>query len=211
VMWLLKRRQGPLTEADKHYRDALHYRNRKKKDFDLALAIWHLKEALKYEPSNPVFHCQLGRAYAAAPLLAVTRGFNGKFRLADSAKLAVEELKEAIRLRPNYGEAHLMLGEAYMYLGENEKAIQAFDAVEELKCGRKLRAHAEIEREQVEEGLSKKPNPDESRRHLEEAVEYRDMRKYRMASMQLTKAIRSAPDWPWLYRNLCEQGQSSRW
>ena len=206
MMWLFRRPKKPLSEADKHYQEALHYRNRNKKDFDLGLAIWHLKQALKYEPANPLFHCQLGRAYAAAPLLAVTRGFNGKFRLSESASMAAEELKEAIRLKPDYAEAHLMLGEAYMYLGEDNKAIQAFDAVMELKCNRKMYVHAEIEREHVEGGISKNPQPEEARRHLEKAKGYRDRRKYRMASMELNKAIKASPDWPWLYKSVCELG-----
>jgi len=206
MMWLFRRDRKPLSEADRLYKEALRYRNRKRKDFDLRLAIWHFKEALRYEPANPVFHCQLGKSYAAAPLLAVTRGFNGKFKLSESASMAVEELKEAIRLKPDYAEAHLVLGEAYMYLGKDNKAIKAFDAVMELRCSRKMYVHAEVERKQVEEGISKDPHPEEARSHLEEAVEYRDRRNYRMAGRELNRAIKASPDWPWLYRNLCELG-----
>src|SRR4030043_2260195 len=114
-------KQAP-DEAEKHYREALRYRNRKRKEFDLGLSIWHFKQAIGLEPNNPVFHCHLGRAYTAAPLLAVTCRVNAGFRLSDSAKLAVAELKEAIRLKPDYSEAYMILGEAYMYQGEKERS-----------------------------------------------------------------------------------------
>lgn len=143
----------------------------------------------------------------AAPLLAVTRGVNAGFRLSESVELAIAELKEALRLKPNYAEAFLVLGEAYMYLGEKEKALQAFEAVLDLDCSRRLRVHAEIESDQVEEGISKEPQPEEAREHLEQAVAYRDQGKYRLAERQLDKAIKLAPDWAWLYQNLCEVGR----
>jgi len=47
----------------------------------------------------------------------------------------------------------------------------------------------------------------EAREHLERAVAYRDQGKYRLAERQLNKAIKLAPDWAWLYQNLCEVGR----
>jgi len=122
----------PPNEAEKHYQEALRYRDRKRKEFDLRLSLWHFKQAIMLEPNNPIFHCQLGRAYVAAPLLAVTRGANAGFRLSQSAELGIVELKEALRLKPDYSEAYIILGEAYMYLGEKGKALQAFQAVLDL-------------------------------------------------------------------------------
>jgi len=196
----------PLDEAESHYRNALRFRDRKSKDYNFQLSIWHFKQAIHLEPSNPVFHYYLGRAYAAAPLLAISRGANAGFRLSDSAGLAIAELKEAIRLRPNYPEAFVILGEAYMYLGEKEKALQAFQTVQQLSKNKLLCSYVERESQQVEQGISKEPQPAESRRHLEQAVIYRDLGKHRQAHKELDKAIKLAPDWPWLYDNLCKVG-----
>jgi tetratricopeptide (TPR) repeat protein len=196
----------PPNEAEKHYREALHYRDRKRKEFDLGLSLWHFKQAIMLEPNNPVFYCGLGRAYVAAPLLALTRGINAGFRLSQSAELGIVELKEALRLKPDYGEAYIMLGEAYMYIGEKEKALQAFQAVLDLPGSQRLRLYAERESQQVEQGISKESQPDQARRHLEQAVIYRDRGKYRQAEKELDKALKLAPDWPWLYDNLCRLG-----
>ncbi|OGO03911.1 MAG: hypothetical protein A2Y91_06560 [Chloroflexi bacterium RBG_13_54_8] len=198
------RRPKVESEAERHYREALRYRDRKKREFDYGLCLWHFKQALKYEPHNPVFHCDLGRAYAAAPLLAVTRGIDSKLKLRESATLAIAEAKEALRIKPDYAEAYLILGEAHMYLGEKEKALQAFEAVLDLGCRRALRAYAEVESSQVQDGVSKRPDPDKAREHLERAVAYRNQGKYRLAEGELNRALKHAPDWPWVYRALCE-------
>jgi tetratricopeptide (TPR) repeat protein len=196
----------PPDEAEKHHREALRYRDRKRKEFDLGLSLWHFKQAIMLEPNNPVFHCQLGRAYVAAPLLAVTRGVDAGFRLSQSAEMGMVELKEALRLKPNYPEAYIILGEAYMYLGEKEKALQAFQAVLDLSGSQRLHSYAERESQQAEQGISQNPQPEEARRHLEQAVGYRDRGKYRQAEKELDKALKLAPDWPWLYDNLCRLG-----
>lgn len=196
----------PPGEAEKHYQEALRYRDRKRKEFDLRQSIWHFKQAIKLEPNNPVFHCDLGRAYVAAPLLAITRGVNASFRLRDSAELAIAELKEAIRLKPNYPKAYLILGEAYMYLGEKEKALQAFQAVHNLPDSKTLHSYAERESQQVEQGISQEPQPVEASEHLKQAVLYRDQGKHRQAEKELDKALKLAPDWHWMYDNLCKVG-----
>ena len=196
----------PLNEAEKHYREALRHRDRKRKEFDLGLSLWHFRQAIMLEPNNPVFHCQLGRAYIATPLLAVTRRVNAGFRLSQSAELGIVELKEALRLKPDYPEAYIILGEAYMYLGEKEKALQAFQAVLDLPGSQRLRLHAERESRQVEQGISQNPQPEEARGHLEQAVVYRDRGKNRQAEKELDKALKLAPDWPWLYDTLCRLG-----
>jgi len=196
----------PLNEAEKHYQEALRHRDRKRKEFDLGLCLWHFRQAIMLEPNNPVFHCQLGRAYIATPLLAVSRRVNAGFRLSQSAELGIVELKEALRLKPDYPEAYIILGEAYMYLGEKEKALQAFQAVLDLPGSQRLRLYAERESQQVEQGISKDPQPEEARRHLEQATIYRDQGKNRQAERELDKALKLAPDWPWLYDNLCRLG-----
>ena len=196
----------PLNEAEKHYQEALRHRDRKRKEFDLGLCLWHFRQAIMLEPNNPVFHCQLGRAYIATPLVAISRRVNAGFRLSQSAELGIVELKEALRLKPDYPEAYIILGEAYMYLGEKEKALQAFQAVLDLPGSQRLRLYAERESQQVEQGISKDPQPEEARRHLEQATIYRDRGKNRQAERELDKALKLAPDWPWLYDNLCRLG-----
>jgi len=203
-MLFLKR---SLDEADRHYREALRYRDRKRKDFDLGQSIWHFKQAIILKPNNPVFHCHLGRAYTATPLLAVTRGTNIGFRLRNSAEMAIAELKEAIRLKPDYPEAYLILGEAYMYLGEKEKALQAFQSVYDLPDSKMLHSYADRESQHVEQGISEQPQPAKAREHLRQAAIYRDEGKYRQAERELDKALKLAPDWSWMYDNLCKLGK----
>ncbi|MCX5998223.1 MAG: tetratricopeptide repeat protein, partial [Chloroflexi bacterium] len=142
--------------------------------------------------------------YAAAPLLGVVRGVGTGVKPEESTDLAIAESKEALRLSPDYPDAYLILGEAYMYLGEDDKALQAFESALDLKCSSEVEVHAETEKSQVEVGLSHKPQPDEARKHLERAVVYRDQRKYGRAEAELNKALKCAPDWPWVYRNVCE-------
>jgi tetratricopeptide (TPR) repeat protein len=199
-------KQRTISEAEECYSQALRYRNRRKKSFDFRLAVSHLKRAINLEPANPLFHFELARAYAAVPLLAVTRGVDCGFRLIESAGLAVAESKEALRLKPDYAEAYLVLGEAYMYLGETEKALQAFEAVLDLSGSGRLRVYAERESGQAEQGLAREPRPEEAMRHLEQAVSHRNRREHGRAEKELDKALKLAPDWPWLYDRLCRLG-----
>ncbi|MBM4462307.1 MAG: tetratricopeptide repeat protein [Chloroflexi bacterium] len=194
-----------ISEAEKHYMEALRCR-RRDKAFNLGLAVWHLKQAIELEPGNPLLHFELGRAYAAVPLLAVTRRLDGSFRISESLEMAIAEAKEALRLKPNYPEAYLILGEAYMYLGEREKASEAFGAVFQLSRDQRLRYHAQRESRQMKQGLGKKPQPEEARKCLEQAVAYRDRGEYRRAERKLGKALKLAPDWPWMYDTLCKLG-----
>ncbi len=198
--------KNPLGEADKHYQVALRHRDRKKKEFDFGLALWHFRQAIALEPNNPVYHYQLAKAYAAAPLLSVTRGIGSSLTLESAANLAISEAKEALRLKPDYAEAFLILGEAYMYLGDKEKALKAFEVVPELSGSTELTVHSERESQQVEKGLSPKPDPAKARKHLEQAVVNTKKKKYRAAEKELNRAIRLAPDWSWLYHTVCELG-----
>ena len=195
----------PVTEAEKHQSEALRYR-RRDKAFNLGLAVWHLKQAIELEPGNPLLHFELGRAYTAVPLLAVTRPLDGSFKISESLEMAIAEAKEALRLKPDYAEAYLILGEAYMYLGETEKASEAFAAVFQLSRDQRLRYHAQRESKQIEHGLGKKPQPEEARKCLEQAVAYRDRGAYRRAERKLDKALKLAPNWPWMYHTLCSLG-----
>lgn len=196
----------PASEAEKHYLEALRFRDRKNRQFDFGQSLWHFRQAIALEPNNPVFHCHLAKAYVAAPLLGVTRGIGSSLDLKRSADMAVAEAREALQLQPDYAEACLILGEAYMYLGEKDKALQFFDAVMDISSRGYLAAHAERERRQVERGISLNPNPAQALRHIQQAVMNMRNRKYRSAERELNKAIRLAPDWSWLYHSVCEFG-----
>ena len=202
-MGFLRRR--PKTQAEKHYEQALRCRRRKSRDFNFGLAVWRLRQAIELEPANPLFYHELGRAFAALPLLAVVRGVDG-FTPGESAQRAIAASKEALRLKPDFADAYLVLGEAYMYLGETEKALRAFDAVLDVSDNQRLRAYAERERQQAEHGISKEPQPEKALGHLERAVAYRDRNDHRRAERELGKAIKVAPDWSWLYDSLCRLG-----
>ncbi len=185
----------------------MRLRDRKSKVFNFRFALQHLKQAIALEPANPVFHFQLGRAYVAAPLYAVTRGVEADFNINDSAHLAIASSKEALRLKPDYVEAFVVLGEAYLYLGETENAVKSFDSALSFKSDARIRAHAEVERNQAEEGLSKKPDAGKASEHLERAASYRGLGNYREADRELDRALKLAPDWKWLYQKLCKYGK----
>ncbi len=199
-------KKPPMDEAEWNYREAMHYRDRKKKEFDFNLAIYHFKEAIRLQPYNPIYHCRLGGIYVAAPLLAITRGLNWSGRLSEILPLAIAEMEEAIGLKPDYAEAHLILGEVYMYLGEKGKAIKCFKAVLDLARDRALRGHAEREMLHVERGISLEPQSDKAREHIERAIAHRDRSKYRQSEKELDCALKLAPDWAWVYRTSCELG-----
>jgi tetratricopeptide (TPR) repeat protein len=198
--------KAPLDEAEQNYREAMRYRNRKKKEFNFDLAVYHFEEAIRLQPYNPIYHCRLGGLYVGAPLLAITRGLDWSGRLSEILPLAIAELEEAIRLKPDYPEAHLVLGEAYMYLGQKAKAIKSFRAVLDLTKDGVLRDHAEREMLHVEQGISSESQPDKAREHIERAIAHRDRGKHRQAEKELDCALKLAPDWVWVYRTACELG-----
>ena len=197
-------KKPPLSEGEKHYRAALRCRDRKKREFDFSLALWHFRQAIGLEPNNPLYHCHLAKAYVAAPLLAVSRGVGGSLKLRNAPAMAIAEAKEALRLKPDYAEAYLVMGEAYMYLGEKENALKAFEVVPELCSSTQLTLHSEKDSQQVEQGISRKPDTVRATKHLEQAIMYVRKKNYRAAERELNRAIKLAPDWSWLYHTVCE-------
>lgn len=195
-------------EAEEYFKQGLRYRDRKKKEFNFALAVEHFKEAIRLNPENSRYRGELARAYVAAPLLAVTRGLGG-MKVRDCLPLAVDELKEALRLDPQYVEAYLVLGEAYMYLGEEQKAAEALQIVIQAPNisffgDRLLKSYAKRELKYLEQGGSRQFQPDVAQEHIERAILYREEKKYRLAEMELVEALKVAPGWSWLYRTICE-------
>ncbi len=195
-------------EAEKCFQQGKRHRNRKNKEFNLALAIHNFKEAIKLNPNNPKYHSELGRAYIAAPLLAISHGVSG-IKLRDCLSLGIEELKEVLRLDPNCSEAYLVLGEAYRYLGEIEKAREAFQTVLKIPAisligDRLLKSYAKRELKQLEAGTNTQSQPEVAQEHLERAILYRDEKKYHLAELELAQALRLAPSWSWLYQTICK-------
>lgn len=204
-MQLFKR--PPRDQSEEYFELGRRYRDRKNKEFNFALAVDCFKEAIKLNPDNSRYHGELGRAYVAAPLLAVTYGISG-VRVGECLSLGIEELKEALRLDHEYVEAYLVLGEAYRYLGENDKAAQAFQAVLQMPDvsfvgDRVIKSYAKRELKQLEQGENRRCQPEAAQQHLERAMLYRDKKKYRQADMELGQALRLAPSWSWLYQTIC--------
>lgn len=204
-MQLFKR--PPRDESEEYFERGRRYRDRKNKEFNFALAVDFFKEAIKLNPDNSRYHGELGRTYVAAPLLAVTHGIGG-VKVKECLFLGIEELKEALRLDHEYTEAYLVLGEAYRYLGENEKAVQAFKAVLQMPDvsfvgDTVIKSYAKKELKQLEQNENRQCQPDVAQQHLERAMLYRDEKKYRRAEMELGQALRLAPSWSWLYQTIC--------
>ncbi|MDZ4247069.1 MAG: tetratricopeptide repeat protein [Dehalococcoidia bacterium] len=195
-------------EGTKHYRDGLRYLDPNGQDFDIEKAIEQLKAAVGLKPWAPTYHSELGHAYLAAPLFAVTRGVKVKFSLPVSAKLAIPELEEAVRLNPKDGWSRCWLGLAYEYLGQKKKAIETYRPVLKLKGRRWMWLRKNVEQCIVRlEGKSNmETDRDRARVLINEAIEYRNKGDYTEATRVFEEAIRLAPNSEWLYKTACETG-----
>ena len=67
--------------------------------------------------------------YPGVAVAAVTLG--EALRAAGHLPTAIGEFQRALRLDPSFAEARLRLGEAWLDAGEAEKALEAFDAIDE--------------------------------------------------------------------------------
>lgn len=116
-------------KAQDYFKRARRYANPLKKEFDLKSAIEELKRALLLKPDEARYHAELGGIYLRAPELAITRGIDIRFKLVESASLAIPELEKAAALyranSPEQRDVYFSIVLGHLYLGEWEKAIHA--------------------------------------------------------------------------------------
>lgn len=204
-------------EAEKQFRQGLYYRHRRNKEFNFDLAVEHFKEAIRLNPEISKYRTELGKAYVAAPLLAVTRGIGDSLTLNKCLELAVDELTQALQFDSNQAETYLVLGEAYMYLGKKQKAVDAFQAAINTPSfsfsllspisfidGRLLKSYAKRRLKHLEQGIGEQPQPDAAQERIKQAIACRDEGNYDLAEKELMQAFKLAPDWAWLYKTICK-------
>jgi len=201
-------RQPSLDKAEEHFRQGLYYRNRKGREFDFDMAVEHFKEAIKLNPEIGRYHTELGKAYVAAPLLAVTRGIGDSTSLEKCLQLAVDELNQALNCDPSQIDSYLVLGEAYMYMGERQKAVNAFRMATSMPSPSFvdsifLKSYAKRRLKNLEQGKQKDSQPAAAQECIEQAISYRDEGNYGLAEKKLMQAFNLAPDWAWLYKAIC--------
>lgn len=205
-------------EAENHFRQGLHCRDRRKREFNFSAAVRHFKEAIKLNYEIGKYHSELGRTYVAAPLLAITRGIGDDgLVLTESLKLAIDELNEAIRLDSSQVETYMVLGEVYMYQGKKQGAIDAFQTVLKKSSlsfslffpiafidNMLLKSCAKRRLKYLEQGMGREPQADVARECIKRAMSYRDEGRYRLAERELMRAFEVAPDWAWIYKAICK-------
>ncbi len=202
-------RRLPPDEAEEHFRQGLHYRNRRGKEFNFDLAVKHFREAIKLNPEIGRYHTELGKAYVAAPLLAVTRGIGDSLGLEKCLELAVDELNQALQYDASHIETHLVLGEAYMYMGKKNKAADTFQLAINIPSTSFidsifLKSYAKRRLKHLEQGVNKESQPEVALKCLKQAISHRDEGNYHLAEKKLMQAFKLAPDWSWLYKTICK-------
>ena len=103
-----------------------------------------------------------------------------------------------------------------MYLGNKEKALDAFQAAINARSfcfsfsspisfvdGRLLKSYAKRRLKHLAHGMGEQPQPDAAEQCIRQAISYRDEGNYRLAERELMQAFKLAPDWAWLYRKIC--------
>ena len=198
----------PQEEALWHYRQArihLNYRNNK---FDMKLAIFHLKEALRIMPGNKYFHFEFGRALLLAASFAVVTGDDGELALSRGAEISIKSFEKALSLDPYFSPAYHHLALAFEYVGQKEKAKEICEtAIDKLPSGNP-RSFLESYLKLLEG-----PPPDretiikleqESLIHLQQAVAYQQQGRRKAAIKEFEKGCQLAPNSTWLYRTLCK-------
>lgn len=200
----------PVDEAAKHHSEGLHHVNPSDGEFNLDLALQHLKQAVALKPWNAEYRHDLGHAYLASPLLNVTRGVNVKFKLQRAASLAIPEFQEAIRIRPKYAWSYCWLGLAHEYLGRTQEAVEDYQAVLKLKGRRwsKLKQYVAECLERIEGRKQVATDAVRARKHLEQALRHRDRREFGLAEKEFEEATKLTPSPEWLYRTVCELSSS---
>ena len=202
-------RRPPPDEAESCFRQGLHYRNRRSREFNFELAVGHFKEAIRLNPETGRYRTELAQAYVAAPLLAVTHGIGDGLSLEKCLELAVDELEQALQSDSTQIETYLVLGEAYMYMGKKQKAVDAFQLAAEMPTssfvdGMILKSYARRRLKHLERIVRNHPQPEIAQECIEKAISYRNEGNYHLAEKELMRAFKLAPDWAWLYKTICK-------
>ena len=92
-------------------------------------AIVSYDSALRLDPNNPYLFAQEGNIYLALALKATADQADQKNQ---NLAHAQTQLEKAISLNPSYSNALYSLGLVYDYLGQNNKAIDAFTKLQQL-------------------------------------------------------------------------------
>lgn len=197
------------TEAEEHFRQGLHYRNRRAKEFSLELAIKHFKEAIKLDPAICRYHIERGKACVPAPLLAVMQGISNSLRLEKCLELAIQALEQAPQCAPGQIEPYLLLAEAYLYMGVKNKAEVAFrlainipsmSFIESLL----LKSYAKRRLKQLGHTVNKQAQLGAALKYLEQALSHGNDGDYHLSAKKLMQAFKPAPYWSWLYKTICK-------
>ncbi|MBM3155136.1 MAG: hypothetical protein FJ008_07335 [Chloroflexi bacterium] len=209
-------RQPPPDEAENRFNQGLHYRDRKKKEFNFDLAVESFKESIRLNPEIERYHRELGKTYIAAHLLAVSRGIGNGLALKQYLDLAVDELNQALELDFSQTETHLVMGEAHMYSGNDQRATECFQAAlvaasapfslspSSFIDGLLLKSYIKRRLKHLNQGKNKKADTKMAETCLKQAIAYRDEGQYNLADKQLLMAFQFAPDWAWLHKTICK-------
>lgn len=96
---------------------------------DLDQAIAQYQKALQIAPNDADIHSNLAAAYVQKAQLGQGQPDQ---TLMDKA---LQEYQKAVELKPDLAEAHFGLGVIYVTLGENDKAIAAFEKFQQVDKG----------------------------------------------------------------------------
>lgn len=201
-------RRSPPDEAEQHFKQGLHYRNRKGKEFNFELAVEHFKEAIGLNPKIGRYHTELGKAYVAAPLLAATHGISDSLSLEKCLELAVDELNQALQCDSSQIETYLILGEAYMYMGKRKEATDTLQLAINMPSSSfidsiLLKSYARRRLKHLGQDVNEQSQPDIAQECLKQAISHRNEGNYHLADRKLMEAFKLAPDWAWLYKTIC--------
>ncbi len=96
---------------------------------NLDQAIAHYQKAIQIAPNDADIHSNLAAAYVQKAQIGQAQPDRS---LLDKA---LQEYQKAIELKPDLAEAHFGLGVVYVTLGENDKAIAAFEKFQQVDKG----------------------------------------------------------------------------
>ena len=206
-----------MDDAERQYKLGLNHCNRKKRSFDFDLAKNYFEGAIRLNPDIERYHRELGKLYAAAHLLAITRGINHSVPIEQYTELAINELEQARELDSSQVETYLVLGEIYMYTGKNQQAEEAFQTAVIATSmpftflypgsfidGLLLKSYAKRRLKHLQQDNGRQVDAKMAINCLEQAKVCRNRAQYNLADKQLLSAFQFTPNWAWLHKTICK-------